>query len=57
MPFSDTGNPEPLTVKAKVKSFLSNTSFGTIDQLRVELETTYKGVQVTLESEDGKNVD
>ena len=57
VPFSDTGNAAPLTLKAQIKSFLSNTSFGTIDQLRVELETTYKGVQVTLESEDGKKID
>ena len=57
VPFSDTGNPTPLSVKDKLKSFLSNTSFGTIDQLRVELETAYRGVQVTLESEDGKNID
>lgn len=40
-----------------MKSFLSNTAFGTINQLRVELETTYKGVQITLEADDKKKID
>lgn len=55
--FSDSGNPDPLSARTKIKSFLSNTTFGTIDQLRVELETTYRGVQVWLEADDGKKID
>ena len=45
---------KPLT---KIKTFLSNTSFGTIDQLRVEMETAFRGVQVTIETDDKKKLD
>ena len=57
VPFSEVGNPPPIPLAATVKSFLSNTTFGTIDQLRVELETTYQGVQITLQGHDKKNID
>lgn len=46
--YSDEGQPDPLPVSAIAKSFLSNTTFGTIDQLRIELEVAYQGVQVSL---------
>lgn len=57
VPFADNGNPDPMPFTTMVKSFLSNTTFGSIDQLRVELETAYKGVQITLTSDDGKDID
>ena len=57
IPFSDHGNPPELTPKIKLKSFLSNTTFGTIDMMRVELETVYNAVQIFLEADDGKKID
>lgn len=57
IPFKDQGNPAPLPFLEVTKSFLSNTTFGTIDQLRVELETTYSGTQISLETKDKKMLD
>lgn len=57
MPFNDSGTLDPLPITTQAKSFFTNTTFGTIDQLRVELETSYQGIQITLESEDKKNID
>jgi pimeloyl-ACP methyl ester carboxylesterase len=57
VPYGDRTDPKPMPAKTAIKSFLSNSTFGSLNQLRVELETTYNGVQITLDSEDNKKID
>lgn len=57
MPFNENGDSEGIPFSVKARAFLSSTSFGTIDQLRVEMETMYKGVHIILNTEDNKKID
>jgi hypothetical protein len=56
VPYSDREDAKPMPAKTAVKSFFTNSTFGSLNQLRVELETTYGGVQITLDSEDNKKI-